>query len=485
MAHRLVFNDVYIESLENGGTRLKTNAGLYSATKVGAMWGPKRLTLLVDNGDGDIELAIAWAMTVLETYQQTAGQIENLRLEFSGNSNNNPTTSSNTSSSAHRAFRQTALHTVAGIMSLAGQLVRLLPRVKAFKFSVGKVDKGATMFGYVVARHYAKQLAYLDTNSVLCFPGAGFEGQHLTLRTNIVGARLPRNSNRSNSNDYAGTQPPRIEPKALERLHLSRVDYRFDWRVFLSCGGNSSSVDGGVIGFPKLKHVVVETSAAPARPPSNALPGYLTNMTINAPLLQSWRTEVTPFACLLLWAASGATRLQQQQQQQQQMQKPHIRRYLDILWLDCMDGTELTLRNVDIYKLAQTAIQKYALRRMGATIGGVELGNDVFGTRLASHLAAIIRGATLSEADVARMRWTYIDSLEIKARISWNALKGLIARTPYLTDLKAHCVTDVPQAVVSDIEWQTVRGTRIRRAWIRIYESAKEEDSRQLGACCT
>ncbi|KAJ1737744.1 hypothetical protein LPJ72_000213 [Coemansia sp. Benny D160-2] len=413
---------------------------------------------------------MAWAMTVLETHRQTTEQIENLRLEFSGSSNNNnsnsnnPNISSSTNSSAHRAFRQSALHTVAGIMSLAGQLVKLLPHIKEFKFSVGKVDKGATMFGYVVARHYAKQLARLDTNSVLCLPGAGFEGQHLTLRTNIVGARLPRNSN--SSNDNADTPPPRIEPRTLERLHLSRVDYRFDWRVFLS-GGNSSSVDGGVINFPKLKHVVVETSTAPARPPSNALPGYLTNMTINAPLLQSWHTEVTPFSCLLLWAASGATR---PQQQQQQMQKPHPRRCLDILWLDCMDGTELTLRNVDIYKLAQSVIQKYALRRMGAAIWGVELGNDVFGTRLANHLAAIIRGATLTDADAARMRWTHIDSLEIKARISWSTLKGLLARTPYLTDLKAHCVTDVPQAVASDIEWQTVRGTRIRRAWIRMSE---------------
>ncbi|KAJ1666062.1 hypothetical protein IW140_003652 [Coemansia sp. RSA 1813] len=420
LAQRLVYNDMYVESYDGGPSKLKTNIGLCSMTP--GRRNKRRLTLLVENNSGasNVETAISSMLAVLETHTRLVGDSNELQIEFSGS--DTPALTQNGGSQ-----RNSTLHTVMGIMALGTQLVRLAPQVTIFKFTVGKADRGATVFGHTVARHYSKQLVHLDTNTALCLPDPGFHVHHLVLRTNIMGIR-------------PSTQA-RSDPQSLEFLHLSRIDYRFDWRVFLNNTGKST------VDFSRLKHLFVETSTVPVRPPSNALPGYLTNVKIRAPLLQGWYTEVTPLACLLLWSTC-------------------VPQKLGIVWFDCIDGTELTLRTAESHRLCQ-AVQKYAMRRMGASIGGVEFSNDVLGVHLADHLAVIVRGP-LNDADVARIRWTYLDSLEIKSRISWRLLRKLIARAPHLTDLKAHCVADVPACVSLDTEWHVRQGTRIRRAWIHL-----------------
>ncbi|KAJ1782234.1 hypothetical protein LPJ59_006862, partial [Coemansia sp. RSA 2399] len=167
--------------------------------------------------------------------------------------------------------------------------------------------------------------------------------------------------------------------------------------------------------------------------------------------------EATPLACLLLWTI-------------------HMPQTLDSMWFDSMDGAALVLRSVDSQRL-QAAIHKYAMRRMGAAVGGIEFANDILGgaeCRVAGYSSLLILGGAgdspcgEDDSSLNIRRWTHLDSLEIRSRVSWMTLREIIARAPYLAELKAHCVVDVPPRAAVDAEWHVVQGTRIRKAWIRL-----------------
>ncbi|KAJ2559559.1 hypothetical protein EV175_000282 [Coemansia sp. RSA 1933] len=414
IAQQQVLGDLYVERYES---KLRTNIGLTG-------WNGRRLTLMIENGTSNVETAIVSVLAVLELHAKVVGQATALRVEFSGHCSR-PV--------VQRGSRRTgALNTVVGMIALGRQLAKLVPRVSDFRFSLGKADQGATLFGHVVAQAYNTQLVRLDTNTALCLPEPGFGGKYLALRTNVVGIR-PQNHRQA-----------AIDPRMVECLHLANIDYRFDWRVFLGS-------DDQVVEFGQLHILVLEMGAAPVRAPSNTLPGYLTDIEIHMPKLQSVHTEVTPLACLLLWTA----------------QMPQM---LEGMWMDCTDGTEIALHRVDVQRYRQ-ALHRYAMRRMGASIGGIEFANDVLGNtdRLSVHCSAVVR-APMGDDSVARIRWTHLDSLDVRSRITWMALKELVARAPFLADLRAHCVVDVPPSVATDAEWHVMQGTRIRRAWIRTQE---------------
>ncbi|KAJ2401353.1 hypothetical protein GGI23_001455, partial [Coemansia sp. RSA 2559] len=118
----------------------------------------------------------------------------------------------------------------------------------------------------------------------------------------------------------------------------------------------------------------------------------------------------------------------------------------------------------------------YAMRRMGAAVGGIELANDVLGgagCRVAGHSSLRILGGAAESCGeggglLGLRRWTHLDSLELRARVSWVALREILVRAPHLAELKAHCVVDVPPGAAVDAEWHVVQGTRIRRAWLRL-----------------
>ncbi|KAJ2402163.1 hypothetical protein GGI23_000907 [Coemansia sp. RSA 2559] len=435
LAQRQAFDDIYVESYETGSRRLKTNIGLCAAagSSITGSAKRKRLTLLIENGAGNLEAAITSVLTVLEPHARLINEVGELRIEFSGYPCLPP---SNRGRQQQR--RRSTLHTVLGIIDLGSQLARLASHATTLRFRLGKADRGATLFGHVVVRHFAKRLVHLDTNTAMSLPDpGGFQGRRLALHTNVEGVRLH--------------VQPRIEPRLLESLHLSWIDYRFDWRVFLCKADSESLVD-----FAQLRELVVEPSTASVRGPSNMLPGYLTSVKIRAPVLQRVCAEATPLSCLLLWT----------------LRMPQT---LESVWLDCADGATLVLRNVDSPRL-QAAVHKYAMRRMGAAVGGIELANDVLGgagCRVAGHSSLLILGAVAvacggDDGLLGIRRWTHLDSLEIRSRVSWLALREILVRAPHLAELKAHCVVDVPPGAGVDAEWHAVQGTRIRRAWIRL-----------------
>ncbi|KAJ1886525.1 hypothetical protein LPJ81_006689, partial [Coemansia sp. IMI 209127] len=280
LAQRQVFDDIYVESFETGHRRLKTNIRLCAAAG-GSITGctrRKRLTLLIENGAGNLETTITSVLTVLEQYAPLINEVGELRIEFSGHPCLQPTNRGREQQQQRRRRRGS----LQGIIDLGNQLARLTSHATTLRFQLGKADRGATLFGHVVVRHYANQLEHLDTNTAMCLPDPGrFQGRRLALHTNVVNVRLH--------------VQPRIEPRLLESLHLSRIDYRFDWRVFLCKADTESVVD-----FARLRELAVEPSTAPVLGPSNALPGYLTSVKIRAPALQHVYAEATPLACLLL-----------------------------------------------------------------------------------------------------------------------------------------------------------------------------------------
>ncbi|KAJ2678812.1 hypothetical protein GGI25_002004 [Coemansia spiralis] len=383
-------------------------------------YSPRKLSISVTYSLGLELLTLYLAIELLGKYAGYIGKVTELQLDFVN------------MSSPGQTYRQQC--ETPNVADLASRVTQVLPGIRAYRLGITRMDYHVLKFGHLLTKHYVEYLDRLECSSMLAFPYTGFSGKHLFLRTNSM--------------MHTPSRKPMVNPRELERLYFTRLVEDFDWRVFL---GQNEPMR---IVFEELKHLGVEVSVSEVITGGSHgdKAGDMGRFSIAAPKLESWSTEMCPLGCRLL-----STVL---------LSMP-----LKVLHFDCMNGTEITLQNVDVENKGKNVFSSYVTRNDGGDIAFVEFANSILDVPGLAEYASVTMSQPLQHTEIRRINWAYVTSVEIKSRITLDQLLVLVSRLPRLVDLKAYNV-ELPVEVES-FRWYDLdnvfNGLCVRTIWIELF----------------